>query len=113
MLTCPYHAWSYARDGRLVGVPHRARISGAGADKLGLVPVALENWHGFLFVTLEPGAPSVAEMMAPYEAEVAPYRFEELRAIGAGDAPAAARSTGRRSPTIIRTGCISRSGIPG
>ena len=33
-------------------------------------------------MTLEPGAPSVAEMMAPYEDEVAPYRFEDLRAIG-------------------------------
>ena len=46
------------------------------------MPVALERWRGFLFVTLEPGAPTVAEMMAPYEDEVAPYRFEELRAIG-------------------------------
>jgi phenylpropionate dioxygenase-like ring-hydroxylating dioxygenase large terminal subunit len=35
-----------------------------------------------LFVTLETGAPSVAEMMAPHESEIAPYRFEELRAIG-------------------------------
>jgi len=39
-------------------------------------------WRGFIFITLEPGAPSVAAMMAPYEAEVAPYRFEDLRAIG-------------------------------
>ena len=82
VLTCPYHAWSYARDGRLVGVPHRSEYPALDPTRLGLVPVALENWRGFLFVTLEPGAPSVAEMMAPYEAEVAPYRFEELRAIG-------------------------------
>jgi phenylpropionate dioxygenase-like ring-hydroxylating dioxygenase large terminal subunit len=82
VLTCPYHAWSYARDGRLVGVPHRAEYPGLEPGKLGLVPVALERWHGFLFVTLEPGAPSVAEMMAEFEEEVAPYRFEDLRAIG-------------------------------
>jgi len=82
VLTCPYHAWSYARDGRLVGVPHRAEYPGLEPDKLGLVPVGLEQWQGFLFVALEAGAASVAEMMAPYEAEVAPYRFAELRAIG-------------------------------
>ncbi|MEA3057851.1 MAG: hypothetical protein QOF34_666 [Sphingomonadales bacterium] len=79
VLTCPYHAWSYARDGRLVGVPHRNEYPGLKTEDHGLFPVALENWRGFLFVTLEPGAPSVAEMMAPYEHEVAPYRFEELR----------------------------------
>jgi phenylpropionate dioxygenase-like ring-hydroxylating dioxygenase large terminal subunit len=82
VLTCPYHAWSYARDGRLVGVPHRHEYPGLDTAKLGLVPMALEKWRGFLFVTLEPGAPSVAEMMAPYEREVAPYRFEELRVMG-------------------------------
>lgn len=82
VLTCPYHAWSYARDGCLVGVPHRAEYPGLEPDQLGLVPVALERWHGFLFVTLEPGAPSVAEMMAEFEDEVAPYRFADLRAIG-------------------------------
>ena len=82
VLTCPYHAWSYARDGRLVGVMHRHEYPGLEVDKLGLVPVALENWRGFLFVRLEEGLPSVHDMMAPYEHEVAPYRFEDLRAIG-------------------------------
>jgi phenylpropionate dioxygenase-like ring-hydroxylating dioxygenase large terminal subunit len=82
VLTCPYHAWSYGRDGRLAGVPHRREYPGLQSEKLGLHPVALENWRGFLFVTLEPGAPSVAEMMAPYADEGAAYRFEELRAIG-------------------------------
>jgi phenylpropionate dioxygenase-like ring-hydroxylating dioxygenase large terminal subunit len=82
VLTCPYHAWSYARDGRLVGVPHRNEYPGLQTEKMGLFPVALECWRGFLFVTLDPGAPSVAEMMAPYEDEIAPYRFEDLRVMG-------------------------------
>nr|WP_314445325.1 aromatic ring-hydroxylating dioxygenase subunit alpha [uncultured Sphingomonas sp.] len=82
LLTCPYHAWSYGRDGRLVAVPSAADYPGFDKARLGLKPLALERWRGFLFVTLEPGAPSVAEMMAPFEPEVAPYRFEELRAIG-------------------------------
>jgi phenylpropionate dioxygenase-like ring-hydroxylating dioxygenase large terminal subunit len=82
VLTCPYHAWSYARDGRLVGVPHRNEYPGLRTETLGLHPVSLENWRGFLFVTLEPGSPAVAEMMAPYEHEVEPYRFEELRVLG-------------------------------
>jgi phenylpropionate dioxygenase-like ring-hydroxylating dioxygenase large terminal subunit len=82
VLTCPYHAWSYARDGRLVGVPHRNEYPGLRTEELGLFQLGIENWRGFLFVTIEPGARSVAEMMAPYEHEIEPYRFEDLRAIG-------------------------------
>jgi phenylpropionate dioxygenase-like ring-hydroxylating dioxygenase large terminal subunit len=63
-------------------VPHRNEYPGLQTEKLGLFPISLEKWSGFLFVTLEPGAPSVQEMMAPYEHEVAPYRFGELQAIG-------------------------------
>nr|WP_294851623.1 aromatic ring-hydroxylating dioxygenase subunit alpha [uncultured Sphingomonas sp.] len=82
VLTCPYHAWSYNREGALVGVPHRHEYPGLDTSAHGLIPVALENWRGFLFVRLENGLPSVHEMMAPYEDEVAPYRFEDLRATG-------------------------------
>ena len=81
-LTCPYHAWTYAADGRLVGVPSREDYPGLDPSRLGLIPVELESWHGFLFVRLEAGGPSVAAMMAPYEAEVAPHGFEDLQAIG-------------------------------
>lgn len=82
VLTCPYHAWSYDRAGKLVGVPHRHEYPGLDTSALGLKPVLLESWRGFLFVRLEEGLPAVAQMMAPYEAEVEPYRFEELRATG-------------------------------
>ena len=81
-LTCPYHAWTYALDGRLIGVPHRKDYPGLDLSKLGLAPVEIEQWRGFLFVRLEGGGRSVAQMMAPYEKEIAHYRFEELRALG-------------------------------
>lgn len=81
-LTCPYHAWTYASDGRLVGVPQREDYPELDPAALGLIPVEMENWRGFLFVRLEAGGPTVAEMMAPHDAEAAPHRFEELEAIG-------------------------------
>lgn len=81
-LICPYHAWTYELDGRLTGVPDSASYPSLDKGKAGLVPVDCEVWRGFIFVRLQSGGPSVAEMMAPYEAMVAPYRFEALRALG-------------------------------
>jgi phenylpropionate dioxygenase-like ring-hydroxylating dioxygenase large terminal subunit len=81
-LTCPYHAWTYAADGRLVGVPMKEDYPGLDQKALGLIPVELELWRGFVFVRLEGGGPGVAAMMAPFDAEVEPHRFEALEAIG-------------------------------
>ncbi|MEG3125510.1 aromatic ring-hydroxylating oxygenase subunit alpha [Sphingomonas sp. GB1N7] len=81
-LVCPYHAWAYELDGRLTGVPMRKDYPALDMGKMGLVPVGVEIWNGFVFVRLEDdGGPSVTEMMAPYTPEIAPYRFEDLRAI--------------------------------
>lgn len=81
-LVCPYHAWTYELDGRLTGVPDSASYAGLDKGGHGLAPVAMEIWRGFIFVRLKDEGPSVAQMMAPYEAQVEPYRFEDLRALG-------------------------------
>ncbi|MBX7500400.1 aromatic ring-hydroxylating dioxygenase subunit alpha [Qipengyuania sp. YG27] len=82
-LVCPYHAWTYDLDGRLTGVPDSASYPTLDKTRAGLVPVELESWRGFVFVRLEDdGGPSVAQMMAPYEAMIEPYRFEDLGALG-------------------------------
>lgn len=82
-LVCPYHAWTYDLDGRLTGVPDSASYPTLDRKQAGLVAVELEVWRGFIFVRLEDdGGPTVAQQMAPYEAMVAPYRFEELEALG-------------------------------
>ena len=77
-ITCPYHAWTYSLDGRLIGVPDRQAFPGLDATRHGLAPLDLEVFMGFVFVRLEPGLPSVREMAAPYAQEMAQYRMEEL-----------------------------------
>jgi len=77
-ITCPYHAWTYALDGRLVGVPNRESFSRLDPERHGLAPLELEVFMGFIFVRFEPGLPSVREMAAPYAGELASYRMEEL-----------------------------------
>jgi carnitine monooxygenase subunit len=81
-LVCPYHGWTYEKDGRLSGVPNKADYAALDMNALGLNPVEHEIWQGFIFVRLAAGGPSVAEMMSPYEAMVAPYRFPEMKAFG-------------------------------
>jgi carnitine monooxygenase subunit len=81
-LVCPYHGWTYEKDGRLSGVPGRGDYAGLDMGQLGLKPVELEVWQGFIFVRLEGQGPSVARMMAPYAEMIAPYRFEELQPFG-------------------------------
>lgn len=80
--TCPYHAWTYDLQGRLVGVPHRDAFANLDVAAHGLAPVEQEIYGGFVFVRLEGGGPSVAEMLAPYADEIAPHRLEELRPLG-------------------------------
>jgi phenylpropionate dioxygenase-like ring-hydroxylating dioxygenase large terminal subunit len=77
-ITCPYHAWTYALDGRLVGVPHRDTFRDLHPEQHGLVPLEQEIFMGFIFVRFEPGLPSLQEMFAPYVHELAAYRMEEL-----------------------------------
>jgi phenylpropionate dioxygenase-like ring-hydroxylating dioxygenase large terminal subunit len=81
-LVCPYHAWSYGLDGRLKNVPKWQGFEGLDLAEHGLAPVEQEVWRGFVFVRFEAGLPSVAEMMAPYEAEIAPHGFEDLQPQG-------------------------------
>ena len=50
-LKCPYHAWSYAYDGRLIGTPFVGKDE-LDRSALSLWPVHLDTWQGFVFVNL-------------------------------------------------------------
>ena len=82
-LVCPYHAWTYELDGRLSGVPMRGDYPALNMAANSLFKVDVDIWEGFIFVRLrDDGGPSVAEMMAPAQSEVTPYRFIEMQPTG-------------------------------
>ncbi|MEJ0046689.1 MAG: aromatic ring-hydroxylating dioxygenase subunit alpha [Rhodospirillales bacterium] len=105
-IVCPYHAWTYGLDGRLIGLPERQEFSHMDQSRHGLVPLEVEGLSRLRVRRMEGDGPRVAEMMAPYDAELAPYRLEELVPLGRVTLRERA-VTGRMSGTIIPMRCIS------
>ena len=69
-LQCPYHAWTYGLDGRLLNAPRLEREGGASTDGLGLLPLRLETWGPFAFVNPDPDAPPLADVLGDVPARV-------------------------------------------
>jgi Rieske 2Fe-2S family protein len=79
-IACPYHSWVYDLRGRLHKVP--ADWPGLEPGQLGLVPAAVTEWHGFVFVNADGAAPPLAEYLAGLDEMLAPYDCARL-ALGA------------------------------
>ena len=84
VIKCPYHAWSYDLDGRLVGTPNVDEDEGFERAAYTLHAIGAEAYAGFLFVNLaEPEARRALleqlrdgiESITNFER----YRLEELR----------------------------------
>ncbi|MEM6667262.1 MAG: SRPBCC family protein [Pseudomonadota bacterium] len=76
-LVCPYHAWTYDLDGQLIGAPEMKNRPGFDAREMRLPDVRCEVWHGWIYVTLDNAAQSVADSLAPLESVVARYRMAD------------------------------------
>ena len=77
-ITCPYHGWCYALDGRLVEVPDREDFAGL-PDDLALAPVRVETWGGFVFVNLDADAEPLLDYLDPLPTLLGPYHLEQMR----------------------------------
>jgi Rieske 2Fe-2S family protein len=51
-IQCPYHAWTYGLDGRLLGAPHMDDVLGFDTADYSLHPVNVALWEGFIFMNL-------------------------------------------------------------
>jgi Rieske 2Fe-2S family protein len=78
-IVCPYHAWSYRHDGSLIGAPNFKNIDEHyDRSTLGLSPVRVVEWHGWMFIDRTGTAKDFADHIGGFEAVVAPYDADSL-----------------------------------
>jgi carnitine monooxygenase subunit len=78
-MVCPFHGWVYNLDGSLRGAARPETFGTMDRRDFGLKPVEVELFHGFIFLRFHPGPqPSVAEWLAPFDADFAAYRVAEI-----------------------------------
>lgn len=80
-LTCRFHGWQWGLDGAIRRVKEREDWSGCpmmGDSELGLKPVRVGVWGGFVFINLDPGAEPFDEFIAPVPHHLNCLEFEKM-----------------------------------
>ncbi len=78
-ITCPYHAWTYAFDGRFKRAP-RMDVRPHQADTLALSALPLATRDGFVFINLDADARPFAEQFSQLP-NFSRFRLHELRRV--------------------------------
>ena len=78
-IQCPYHAWTYALDGRLIGAPHMDAVPGFDKAGYALHSVAVGVWEGFIFVSLAAAPMPLEEVFAPLTGKFSHWNLPLLR----------------------------------
>ena len=78
-IQCPYHAWTYALDGKLVGAPHMDVVTGFEKADYSLHAVNLAVWEGFIFVNLTDDPMPLQEWFAPLGGKFSQWNMPRLR----------------------------------
>lgn len=78
-IQCPYHAWTYALDGRLIGAPHMDSVPGFGKAEHSLHAVNLALWEGFIFVNLADAPARLEEVFASLAGKFTHWNLPKLR----------------------------------
>ncbi len=77
-IQCPYHAWTYTTDGRLIGAPHMQEVEGFDKRDYPLHAAAVAEWEGFVFVNIAEDPQPFDEWFAPMLHRLERYSLARL-----------------------------------
>lgn len=79
VFSCPYHGWAYNCDGALRNVTHEDTFGEVEQEHFSLVPLPVEERHGFIWVIQRPGATiDVASWLGGMDEVLAGYRIQDF-----------------------------------
>ena len=78
-IQCPYHAWTFGIDGRLIGAPHMQEVEGFRKQDYPLHAAALAEWEGFIFVSIADRPVPFAEWFAPMLHRLSRFNLSGLK----------------------------------
>jgi choline monooxygenase len=76
-ISCPYHGWVYALNGDLIGTAGMEKTKNFDRTKYGLVPLTLDTWDGFIFISFDPKVVPLRKFLGNLPEEMAPYGFKD------------------------------------
>lgn len=77
-IQCPYHAWTYTIDGRLIGAPHMQDAEGFDKADYPLHSAAVAEWEGFVFVNVGRDPEPFERWFAPMLRRLERYNLSSL-----------------------------------
>jgi len=84
-VVCPYHAWTYDLDGRLIGAGQMKGSTAFDKSKICLPEIRTEIWQGWIYLTLNPEVEPVSKLLAPLEVVVSRYAMADYIPIARED----------------------------
>ncbi|SNB79406.1 Rieske 2Fe-2S family protein/choline monooxygenase [Arboricoccus pini] len=76
-VTCPYHSWTYGRDGRLAKATDFGGEVQFDAEAWSLYELDAEEWRGLVFLRLTRGGPSLIDWLGPIHTMAADYPLDQ------------------------------------
>jgi Rieske 2Fe-2S family protein len=77
-IQCPYHAWTWTIDGRLIGAPHMQDVADFDKADYPLHSARIAEWEGFVFINIASDPLPFEEAWAPVLTRFARYQLPGL-----------------------------------
>ena len=84
-IVCPYHAWTYDRQGQLIAAPFMKERPNFDMTKMRLPEIRCETWQGWVYITLNNKQQSVATRLRELTPYLEGYNMAHYRQIACED----------------------------